>query len=155
MSGLAEPDTLYDAVVPRERRSSRAQLIAVVNGYLEGISKHDGSIPKFSYRCDRYNAGFRWTNNPANPPSKGGGTCATALDGLTGQAVVNVRFPVVDVTHGVAVVLFIIPHGERKVQGATNVAEVIKVVDGKIRSIEEFGGGGKYPPSSGFPDSDD
>jgi hypothetical protein len=150
MDGLAEPDILYDAVVPTERRSSREQLIAIVRGYLEGISKHDGSIPHFSYRCDRYNTGFKWTNNPDNPESRGGGTCASSFTNLTGQPVVNVRIPVVDVAHGVVAALFIIPHPERKTPGATYVAEVFKIVDGKVRSIEEFGGPGGYPPNSGF-----
>jgi hypothetical protein len=152
MAGLAEPDILYEAVVPSERRSSREQLIAIVRGYLEGISKHDGSIPHFSYRCDRYNAGFKWTNNPDNPESRGGGTCASSFTNLTGQPVVNVRIPVVDVAHGVVAALFIIPHPERKTPGATYVAEVFKIVDGKVRSIDEFGGPGGYPPNSGFAD---
>lgn len=154
-AGLAEPDILYYAVVPRDRRVSHAQMIDVVKGYLQGITEHNGSIPKFSYRCDRYNAGYRWTNNPDNPPSRGGGSCGSSLNGLTGRPVVNVRIPIVDVEHGIAVALFIIPHPERRVPGATNIAEVFKIVDGKIRSTEEFGGGGTYPPSSGFPDNDD
>jgi|HubBroStandDraft_1064217.scaffolds.fasta_scaffold09478_2 hypothetical protein len=152
MSGLTEPDILYDAPVPVERRSSRAQLVQIVRGYLEGISKHDGSIPHFSYRCDRYNAGFKWTNNPDNPESRGGGTCASSFTNLTGAPVVNVRIPVIDVPRGVVAALFIIPHPERKTPGATYVAEVFKIVDGKVRSIEEFGGAGGYPPDSGFPD---
>jgi len=50
------------------------------------------------------------------------------------------------------VVHFIIPHGERKQPGGTNVAEVFKIVDGKVRSIEEFSFTGAFPPSSGFAD---
>lgn len=151
-SGLLEPDILYTAVVPPDRRENRAALIATVHTYLLGIGKHDGSIPSFSYRCDRYSAGSKFTDNPAVPASRGGGTCATALNGLKGQMPVNIRTPIVDEKLGIVVAFFIIPHGERKVQGSTNVAEVFKIVDGKIRSIEEFGGGGKYPPTSGFPD---
>jgi hypothetical protein len=152
MDGLAEPDVLYDAVIPAERRSSREQMIGIVRGYLEGISKHDGSIPHFSYRCDRYNTGFKWTNNPENPESRGGGSCASSFTNLSGQPVVNVRIPVIDVEHGVAAALFVIPHPERKTPSGTYVAEVFKIVDGKVRSIEEFGGPGGYPPNSGFPD---
>lgn len=152
MSGLREPDILYDAIVPTERRSTREQLFGFVNAYLDGISKHDGSIPHFSYRCDRYSAGMKWTNNPDNPPEKGGGSCASSFTGLKGQEVVNRRFVVADPVHGIVAALFIIPHGEASPQRSTNVGEVFKIVDGKIRSIEEFGGAGKYPPASGFPD---
>jgi hypothetical protein len=151
-SGMLEPDVLYDAVVPEKRRSDRQGLRQVVERYEEGISRHDGTIAPFSYRCDRYSAGFRWTNNPANPPERGGGTCATSMNGLRGQAVVNSRIAVLDVPRGIAVAMFVIPHGERAVKGATNVAEVFKIVDGKIRSIEEFSFPGPYPPDSGFPD---
>lgn len=151
VSGMLEPDVLYDAVVPSSRRVDRRGLAEVVDKYEEGISRHDGSIPPFSYRCDRYSAGFRWTNNPANPPAHGGGTCASSFDGLKGQAVVNRRIAVLDVPLGIAVGLFIIPHGERANKASTNVAEVFKIVDGKVRSIEEFSFAGPYPPESGFP----
>lgn len=149
-SGLLEPDVLYDAPVPAPRRSDRTTLAAIIGRYEDGISEHNGSIPPFSYRCDRYSAGLRWTNNPAVPLAKGGGTCATSLDGLKGQTVVNRRIAVLDPALGIAVALFIIPHGERPTKGSTNVAEIFKIVDGKIRSIEEFAFPGAYPPDSGF-----
>lgn len=150
--GMLEPDILYDAIVPPARRSTRAQLRAIVNAYMEGISRHDGALFPASYRCDRYQAGRKWTNSPDNPPERGGGTCQGSMSGLKGQEVVNRRFPVMDVERGVAVGLFIIPHAERDPKGATNVAEVFKIVDGKIRSIEEFSFVAGYPPNSGFAD---
>lgn len=149
-SGLLEPDVLYEAPVPEARRSDRKTLTAIIGRYEDGISEHNGSIPPFSYRCDRYSAGLKWTNNPAVPLEKGGGTCGTSFDGLKGQTVVNRRIAVLDAARGIAVALFIIPHGERATKGSTNVAEVFKIVDGKIRSIEEFAFPGAYPPDSGF-----
>jgi len=50
------------------------------------------------------------------------------------------------------VAMFIIPHAERHPPGATNVGELFKIVDGKIRSIEEFSFVAGYPPESGFKD---
>jgi hypothetical protein len=82
----------------------------------------------------------------------GGGTCQTSMNNLKGQAVVNKRFPVADEALGIAVGLFIIPHGERTPQNSTNVAEVFKIVDSKVRSIEEFSFVGAFPPDSGFAD---
>jgi hypothetical protein len=149
-SGLLEPDVLYEAPVPEARRSDRKTMAAIIGRYEDGISEHNGSIPPFSYRCDRYSAGLKWTNNPAVPLEKGGGTCGTSFDGLKGQTVVNRRIAVLDMARGIAVALFIIPHGERPTKGSTNVAEVFKIVDGKIRSIEEFAFPGAYPPESGF-----
>jgi hypothetical protein len=149
-SGMLEPDVLYEAPVPEARRSDRKTMEAIIGRYEDGISMHDGSIPPFSYRCDRYSAGSKWTNSAAVPVEKGGGTCATSFNGLKGQPVVNRRIAVLDPARGIAVALFIIPHGERPTKGSTNVAEVFKIVDGKIRSIEEFAFPGGYPPDSGF-----
>ncbi|MFT3907710.1 MAG: hypothetical protein QM718_15540 [Steroidobacteraceae bacterium] len=150
--GMLEPDILYDAIVPEARRSTRDQLKGVVNAYMEGISKHDGALFPASYRCDRYQAGRKWTNAPDNPPERGGGTCQGSMANLKGQEVVNRRFPVMIPELGIAVGLFIIPHAERDPKGATNVAEVFKIVDGKVRSIEEFSFVAGFPPSSGFAD---
>jgi hypothetical protein len=72
---------------------------------------------------------------------------------LTGQAVVNLRVPVVDVERGLVFAMFVIQHAERDPKGSTHVAEMFKVVDGRIRSIEEFSFGGGWPPDSGFPDT--
>ena len=149
-SGMLEPDVLYEAPVPEARRSDRRTLETIISRYEDGISQHDGSIPPFSYRCDRYSAGLKWTNSTAVPVEKGGGTCATSFNGLKGQTVVNRRIAVLDPARGIAVALFIIPHGERATKASTNVAEVFKIVDGKIRSIEEFAFPGAYPPDSGF-----
>jgi hypothetical protein len=149
---LLTPDILYDAVVPPARRSGRADLMRTVNLYMDGISKHDGSDVPVSERCDRYQAGKKFTNSPERPVERGGGSCQTSLNNLTGQVVVNRRFPVIDVEKGIVAVLFIIPHGERSPPNATNVAEIFKIVEGKIRSIEEFSFVGVFPPNSGFAD---
>jgi len=149
--GLLEPDILYTAAVPEARRSSRAKLLKIVDLYMDGISQHNGALFPAGPRCDRYQAGNKFTNVP-ELFNRGGGTCQSSLMGLTGQAIVNRRFPVVDEALGIVAVHFVIPHGERPKPGATNVAEVFKIVDGKVRSIEEFSFGGGFPASSGFAD---
>lgn len=151
-SGLLEPDILYDAPVPAARALPRDQLIGVVQKYLDGIGNHDPSQVPFSYRCDRYSAGSKFTNNPQNPPERGGGTCGGSISHLKGQSPANRRFVVADPALGVVAAMFIIPHAERTPQGSTHVGEIFKVVDGKIRSIEEFSFVGGFPPDSGFPD---
>jgi len=149
-ANLLEPDILYDAVVPPERRIGRAQLIAVVDGYLAGISRHDGSQVAFGPRCDRYASGAKVTNSPDHPASKEGGTCAGSFTHLTGELVLNRRIAVVDEERGLVGVMFIIPHDERTPPASTNVGELFKIVDGKIRSIEEFSFAGGFPSDSGF-----
>jgi hypothetical protein len=150
-AGLLEPDVLYPALVPEPRRSSREQLMKVVGLYTDGISQHSGAVFPAGGRCDRYQAGNKFTNVQATL-DRGGGTCQTSMDHLKGEEVVNRRIAVVDTARGIVAVLFVIPHGERTPKGATNVAEVFKIVDGKVRSIEEFSFVGGWPPASGFPD---
>lgn len=148
--GLLEPDVLYPALVPAPRRSSREQLMKVVNLYMDGLSQHDGRLFPAGARCDRFQAGNKFTN-VLETLDRGGGTCQSSMEHLKGQEVMDRRFFVLDVERGIAVVGFIIPHAERTPKGATNVAEVFKIVDGKIRSIEEFSFVGGWPPSSGLP----
>jgi hypothetical protein len=147
---LLRPDLLYETEVPLQRRSSRAELVALTNTYLDGISAHDGSSIPFSERCDRYASGAKVTNSPDHPADREGGTCAGSLLHLTGQLVVNRRIPLIDVERGLIVAMFLIPHHERTTPGSTHVGEVFKVVDGRIRSIEEFSFAGGFPPDSGF-----
>jgi len=150
--GLLEPDILYTALVPEFRRSTRQELIKIVDLYMDGISEHDGSLFPASGRCDRYQAGNKFTNAYYAPMDEYIGTCQSSMAKLTGQTVGNRRFPVVIEELGIVTVLFIIPHAERDPKNATNVAEIFKIVDGKVRSIEEFSFGGVYPIFSGFPD---
>jgi hypothetical protein len=152
LSGLLHPDILYDAVVPGNRRSTRDQLARIPFLYMQGLARGDGSIPPFGPRCDRYAAGgHKLTNNPAN---RGGAvSCAMAVSAMKqmkGLSIVNRRIAVVDVPHGIAVGLFIVAGNLGGRAFAQDVAEVFKVVDGKIRSIEEFGAPGQIPPDSGF-----
>jgi hypothetical protein len=80
-------------------------------------------------------------------------TCASALDAmkrLQGRRITNRRVVAVDVARGIAVGMFIISFDSNGMQTARNVAEIFKVVDGRIRSIEEFAVPGRTPPGSGF-----
>lgn len=149
-SGLDNPDIVYFASVPEPRRSSRQQLIAIANRYMDGITAGDGSIPSFDDRCDRYTSGFKLTNNPAN--TRGPVTCATSLNGLTGLAVVHRRFVIADVAQGIVAAVFTVVNAGNHQTPNGVVAEIFKIVDGKIRSVEEFGAPpGDYPEDAGFP----
>ena len=148
-ANLLEPDLIYEAVVPSARRASRAEMIGLVNGYMEAISRHDGSLTKFNYRCDRYASGAKTTNNPRFG-ANGSGPCADSFKGLTGDVTVGRRFPVVDEEKGVVLGMFIIPHSERSPPTSLYAGELFKIVDGKIRSIDEFSTAAVFPPQPVF-----
>jgi hypothetical protein len=157
LSGLLTPDILYDAILPKDRRSTRQQLMRIPFLYMQGLAKGDGSIPPFGPRCDRWAAGGRKLTN--NPAARGGAiSCATAIDGMKrmpGRSVTNRRVVVADVAHGIAVGMLIVSFDVGGMRVTQNAAEIFKVVDGHIRSIEEFNVPGRVPPGSGFAGQDD
>lgn len=146
------PDILYDAIVPAGRRLDRSHLMQIPYLYAEGLAKGDGSIAPFGPRCDRWAAGGRKLTN--NPAARGGAvTCAMAVDGMKrvqGRSVLNRRVVVADVPHGIAVGMFMVVFSAGGRQFTQNTGEIFKVVDGHIRSIEEFGGPGRVPQTSSY-----
>ena len=147
---LIPVDIVYAAPVPRARRSPRSDLIRVVECYIDGISLHSGDGISFHPRCDRYASGYKFTNNTKPKFPGTGGDAGESLVGLTGQAVTGLRVIGVDEELGLVAVIFMIPHAERPVPNSTYVGEIFKIVDGKIRSIEENSGIATHPAPVGF-----
>ena len=148
---LLHPDITWEAIVPPARRVSREQMVQLANAYFDAISKHDAATPIFSGRCDRYESGKKMTNNFSNTSNESGAvTCAQSLAHLTGEEVVQRRFPLVDEEHSVVLGYGFIAHRERKSPQATGLAEVFKIVDGKIREIENVETVVAWPPHGGF-----
>ena len=143
---LLEPDILYDAIVPKARRSTREGLIAVAQAYLDGIGAHSGAKVPVGYRCDKYYLGGKVTNTGAGDI----GTCAESFSGVKADPPVGRRFPIVDTERGIVLVSFLMPQSWKEKPDSTYECEILKVVDGKIRSVEEFGNVAAYPPRSGF-----
>lgn len=91
------------------------------------------------------------SNDASNPSNESGMvTCGQSLVHLTGQAVVQRRYPLVDQERGVVLGYGFILHQERLQPQATGLAEVFKIVDGKIREIENVETIVPYPPNGGF-----
>lgn len=148
---LLEPDLLWDVDVPIARRSTREQMIQRVDEYFDGISKHDQAIAHFAKRCDRYESGKKMTNDFTNASNESGAvTCGQSLLHLTGQDVVQRRFPLVDEQRGVVLGYGFILHNERNPPQATGLAEIFKIVDGKLRAIENVETIVSSPPDGGF-----
>ncbi len=143
---LLEPDILYDAPVPPARRSDRAALIRVAGLYLDGIGARSGAAVPLSERCDKYYLGGKVTNTGAG----GIGTCRESFDGITADPAVGRRFLIVDEERGIIVVSFLMPISSKTPREVIYECEILKVVDGKIRQVEEFGSTAPWPPRSGF-----
>jgi hypothetical protein len=143
---LMYPDVLYDAPVPPARSSGPKALEAAANGYWTGLQESDGAIPKFSYRCDRFDNGKKITNNLSIllSPEATVLTCTSSLYATrTARPVCrNRRFPLLDINLGVAVSFVMVdfqPNPYINLPGMTHyMMGLFKVVDGEIRSLDEL-----------------
>lgn len=143
---LLEPDILYTATVPPARRSSREALARIGHQYMQGIADHSGAKVPMAYRCDKYYLGGKVTNTGPG----GVGNCLESFNGIRAAPPADRRILVVDETLGIVVVSFLMPNSHKDRPDSTYEIEVIKAVDGKIRSVEEFGNVAAFPPASGF-----
>lgn len=146
---------LEDTVSP-SRRSSRGQLIAAANAYLDGIEHQPGHVP-FAPDCNRIENGQLTTNNPTNTEGLPPLGCQEQFQAKLFTYIPRVRdrrFPVVDEARGlvVAMGMFDIPGSKTWVRDGKEVPappaisnprnsvlnEVFKIEGGKIRLLQAF-----------------
>jgi hypothetical protein len=132
-------DPLMTTIVPPARRMSREELQTIIDRYFQSLTDHTALAGDFDERCDRYHSGQRITNNPnitveANRPM----TCYTAIVGPRpwGPAT-NIHIPLVDPEHGIVAGYTLLLYKNDK--APMYVAEVFKILDGKIRLIDNIG----------------
>ena len=144
---LLKPDIIYDAPVPASRANDRDGLRASADRYWQGLENSDGSIPRFSYRCDKYDNGAKTTNTLRTllSPDKTVHSCASALDHTRSARPLarERRYPVLDVERGVVASFVIvdfhpIPNSPRPDAGSFYMMGVFKVVDDEIRIVDEI-----------------
>jgi hypothetical protein len=145
-SELIEPDLIYDAIVPPPRRSTRAQLVEVVNRYVDDLGHRNADKTLFGYRCDRYATGLKTTNNKSVSTDE----CPAALALVSGPPIPSHSVPVIDVERGDVWAMFYRDHADYKTPFTVYAAELFKVVDGKIRSIDIIDIDNPYPTKPVF-----
>jgi hypothetical protein len=155
-----EPNPLMAQVIPADQRLSRAELAKIGNSYFTGMdTDHSGSNVPFSPLCQRRENGTVTANNPDAPKgSMQWLDCKSQFD--TGFSVIVTeirerRFEIVDRTKGLAFAWGYFDHNGTHAKFSRTldhkpadvaptfrqpvtfyIAEVFKVVDGKIRQIE-------------------
>jgi hypothetical protein len=142
---LLHPDVLYDAPVPAARAIDREGLKAAADSYWTGLQESDGSIPRFGYRCERFDNGKKITNNLSIllSPEAAVLTCASGLNATRAARPVarDRRFPVIDPALGVAVSLVMVDFGPNSLgfpPMTHYMMALFKVVDGEIRCMDEL-----------------
>ena len=144
---LLRSDIIYDALVPPRRARDRVGLRAAADSYWDGLESGNGDLPKFHYRCDRFQNGAKITHNMRllMSPDAAIHTCASAIRhaARSQPRVRERRFPVLDVERGVAAGFVIVDFSAvpdaGKPEAVTHyMMSVTKVVDGRLRLIDEI-----------------
>jgi hypothetical protein len=151
-----EPKPVMEAVVPEAERSSRADMIALADGYFSTLQLNDGTIrTRFHPGCNRIENGVQTTNNPDFFVPVAHLSCEKQFaqgnyrydDRLRGR-----RFPLVDEERGIVLAHGFIDHcgrlGDYALTDGTPVtspirrphtfylSEAFKIREGAIEQIE-------------------
>ena len=151
-----EPKPVMETLVPESERASRAEMIALADGYFATLEKNDGTIrTQFHPGCNRIENGVQTTNNPEFFVPVAHLSCEEQFrqgnyrydDRLRGR-----RFPLVDEERGIVLAHGFIDHcgalGEYQLTDGTKVtspirrphtfylSEAFKIRDHAIEQIE-------------------
>jgi hypothetical protein len=144
------------AEVPEAERVSRAEMIAIANGYFETIERNNGMIrTRFHPHCNRVENGVQTTNNAdfPLPIARLGCEAQFALGWYRYDDELRARrFPLVDIERGIVLAHGFIDHsgrlGDYELTDGTRVsspirrphsyylAEAFKIRDGAIEQVE-------------------
>ena len=158
IAGYTEPRALMLADVPLRQRRSRAEMIAVANGYFDTLEQNDGTLhAEFTEDCQRIENGVQTTNNPdafENYPIAALGCADQFRKGhfVFDDRLRDRRFPLVDEEKGLVLAGGFIDHVGKVVDltwtdgtPARSVfhyphsfvlLELFKIVDGRIAGVE-------------------
>ncbi len=129
---MVTPNPIYDEIVPESERTSGHEMIAIANSYLVGLEQHSSENVPIDPACNRIENGVQTTNNPVNKLF--GMDTASQLKMFTYiDKVRDRRYLITDEEHGLVGGIFIFDCPETR---SILLAEVFKVVNGKIRQIE-------------------
>jgi hypothetical protein len=153
--GLISPNPFFDYVLPPAQRRTRPQLIAIADGYFEGLERHDGKNVPVSADCRRFEGGVQTSLNPVFLPL----ACNDFSPFTYIDKTANRLYPIVDVERGLVLGQMVIQASKGAVPGRplqvspvtgmvpppnpmrskphdTIIHELFKIVDGKITEIQ-------------------
>jgi len=152
---LTQVPSIFLETVPSADRPSRAEMVAMVGKYFDGIEQGNGDIVPFAKDCIRIENGIQTC--PGSATSRLGAlSCGEQLSTKIFTYIQSVnprRFPIVDEEHGLvlAVVRFNHPATQQTIEVAgrgkmsmgrfsewpnsTQIAELFKIQDHKIKQI--------------------
>lgn len=139
VKNLVPYDPIFNTIVPPEKRSTREQLERIITSYFKGLTDHQPIEADYDPRCDRYHSGNRVTHNPRNEVEESGdvGCYESNLGPKPWGPATEVRIALIDPERGIVIGYAILYYGEspRRMQ----INEVFKVLDGRIRMVDNIG----------------
>ena len=133
-------DPFFLTVVPESERSTRAQLEAIITRYFQGLTDHKPVEADYDARCDRFHSGNRITHNGRNGIEAGTGDDGCYESNLGPKPwgpATETRIAVVDPERGIVIGYSVLYYGNstRRMQ----INEVFKILDGRIRMVDNIG----------------
>ena len=139
LKNLVPYDPIFNTIVPPEDRSTRKQLERIILSYYKGLTDHQPIQADYDPRCDRYHSGTRVTHNPRNGVEESGdvGCYESNLGPKPWGPATEVRIGLIDPERGIVVGYAILYYGNssRRMQ----INEVFKILDGRIRMVDNIG----------------
>jgi hypothetical protein len=149
---LVPYDPIFNTIVPPDKRSTREQLEQIITRYFQGLTDHQPIEADYDPRCDRYHSGNRVTHNPRNGVEESGdvGCYESNLGPKPWGPATETRVALVDPERGIVIGYSILYYGnsDRRMQ----IHEVFKILDGRIRMIDNIGLMEEGITTSGFTD---
>jgi hypothetical protein len=132
-------DPFFTTIVPESERSTREQLERIITSYFQGLTDHKPIEADYDPRCDRYHSGNRVTHNSRNGVESSGdvGCYESNLGPKPWGPATETRIAVIDPERGVVIGYSILYYGDspRRMQ----INEVFKILDGRIRMVDNIG----------------
>ena len=132
-------DPFFTTIVPESERSTREQLERIITSYFQGLTDHKPIEADYDPRCDRYHSGNRVTHNSRNGVESSGevGCYESNVGPKPWGPATETRIAVIDPERGVVIGYSILYYGDspRRMQ----INEVFKILDGRIRMVDNIG----------------
>jgi len=151
VKNLVPYDPFFNTIVPPEERSTRQQLERIIASYFQGLTDHKPIEADYDPRCDRYHSGNRVTHNSRNGIEDSGdvGCYESNLGPKPWGPATETRIALVDPERGIVIGYSLLQFpNDREMQ----INEVFKILDGRVRLIDNIGLMGEGIKTSGFTD---
>jgi hypothetical protein len=142
-------DPVFNTIVSPEERATREQLERIITSYFQGLTDHQPIEADYDVRCDRYHSGNRVTHNARNCVENSGdvGCYESNLGPKPWGPATELRIGLIDPERGIVIGYAILQYAnDRQMQ----INEIFKILDGRIRLVDNIGLMGQSIKTSGF-----